>query len=583
MSSFLHSVTVAGVPVVRWAVLLVWSGWLGAAGSVSAVELSVDPEDWLVLSGPHFEVYSDAHPEGAAEVLVDLERFRALFARLAPGLDLRSPAPLRMVAFDGPRSFAPYKTRRDGGGTLILGQFHRHSDANYLLLDGRTRTGDDYSVAFHELTHFFVTHNVPQAPLWLNEGLAEYYGTFGVEDERAVVGRAIERHVDLLLLGNEIRDLEGLLETDSRAASSHGPREVGRFYALSWLLVHYLLSQPDGPDRTADYLLRLADGDDPGPAFEAAYDVSLRDLEQELRLYVARGDFALASLPVSDLDPLGLRARRAGPADVLCVLGDFVLNVGAFDYAESHFRAALVLDPGHGSAHAGLATVRSLRGSWQEAELLYRDANRLGVDDPLSFVRYARHSLTRAGENGGGAFEAQPLPDGDADELRLRIDAAARARSALAKAIHDEPHYAVAHQMLAAAHLVAGGDPQEGLEAALAAQRIQPVELTARVLEVLLRLRLAEDVERGVGQADLAEDRIRDLTAYGAEANAVLDLQQRVDVARWLRRSELSLARGETEDALEALDHAVSAAGDPEQRRSLEARLRALRVEVGVE
>ena len=33
-----------------------------------------------------------------------------------------------------------------------VGQFHRHPDANYLLLDGRTHTGDDYSVAFHELT-----------------------------------------------------------------------------------------------------------------------------------------------------------------------------------------------------------------------------------------------------------------------------------------------------------------------------------------------------------------------------------------------------------------------------------------------
>ena len=542
------------------------------------VELALDPEDWVRLQGPHFELYSDSHPQLAASVLVDLERFRALFARLAPGLDLHSPAPLRMVAFDGPRSFGPYKARRDGGGTLLLGQFHRHSDANYLLLDGRTRIGSDYSVAFHELTHFFITHNVPRAPLWLNEGLAEYYGTFAIDGDRAVVGRAIERHVEFLLLKNQVRDLDELLETDGRSAANHGPQEVGRFYALSWLLVHYLLSQSDGTDLVAEYILRLSDGDDSESAFEAAFGRSLYDMEQDLRLYVARGEFPRASLPVADLEPGRLGLATAQPADVLCLLGDFALHAGAVDYAEAHYVRALDFNASHAVAHGGLATVRDLRGAWQESEILFRDANRLGVRDPVTFVRYARHSLSVSEPASPESVEEldEPVPKG------LR-QAASRARGALERAVAAEPHYAAAHQLLAAAHLVPGGEAAEGLDAALAAQRIQPVALPPRVLEVLLRLELSEDPSRGAGQIDLAAARIADLDAFGAEPDAILDLQQRVDVARWLRRSVLHLKRGEVGDALETLDHAVSAAGDPDQRRRLEARLNSLRAELGVE
>lgn len=559
-----------------------FGGLFATPSAARDVDLAVDPEGWVRLAGPNFELYSDSPPDLAAEVLFDLELFRALFAKLAPGLDLQSPAPLRMVAFDGPRSFAPYKARRDGGGTLLLGQFHRHSDANYLLLDGRTRTGDDYSVAFHELTHFFITHNVPSAPLWLNEGLAEYYGTFAVDGDRAVVGRAIERHVEFLLLKNQVQDLDVLLETDGRAASTHGPQEVGRFYALSWLLVHYLLSQPDGTDRTADYLLRLADGEDSESAFEEAYGVSLWEMEQELRLYVARGEFPQASLPVADLDPGRLTARAARPAEVLSLLGDFVLHVGAVDYAEAHYRRALEFDPSSAVAHGGLATVSDLRGAWQQSELLFRDAHRLGIDDAVTFVRYARHSLS-VSPAGVGDVQGPSQGDGAESVPKSFRNAAARARGVLEKAVEAEPHYAVAYQLLAASHLVPGGEPSAGVHAALTAQRIQPGALLPRVLEVRLRLDLAEDAVRGAGQIEQAELRIGDLEAYGAESEIVLDLEQRAEVARWLRRSKLHLERGEVADGVAALDHAVSEAGDLEQRRRLEMRLRRLRAEYGLD
>ena len=207
--------------------------------------------------------------------------------------------------------------------------------------------------------------------------------------------------------------------------------------------------------------------------------------------------------------------------------------------------------------------------------MLFRDAQRLGVDDPLTFVRYARHSLTLPGTL---SSDLEEIPKDAEQAIR---DAATRAREVLERAVNSETHYAVAYQLLAAAHLVPGGDPTKGLEAALAAQRIEPYDVLPRILEVRLRLELAKDPELGRGQIEQAELRISGLDAYGAGPEVVLDLEQRVDVARWLRAADLALVRGDDEEGLDALDHAVSAAGDPDQRQRLEARLRALRAASG--
>jgi hypothetical protein len=45
----------------------------------------------------------------------------------------------------------------------------------------------------HELTHAFVRHFYPHAPVWLNEGLATYYSTLALNDGDVLIGRPLSR------------------------------------------------------------------------------------------------------------------------------------------------------------------------------------------------------------------------------------------------------------------------------------------------------------------------------------------------------------------------------------------------------
>ena len=208
---------------------------------VSVQAMPDDPATWTVIDSAHFEIYTDAGAERGLEIAQGLEQFWAVFARLAPELELRSPAPTKIFAFKDRQSFGPYKSRADGGGTFLLGQFLAHADGNYLTLDAGTRLVGSLAVVQHELVHYLVRHNFPEAPLWFNEGLAEYYSTFVVEGEVARVGSPIDRHLGWL----ERRgvDLSTVLAADRRSAAYHEPGQVGGFYAGSWALVHYLLSR----------------------------------------------------------------------------------------------------------------------------------------------------------------------------------------------------------------------------------------------------------------------------------------------------------------------------------------------------
>ena len=253
-----------------------------------------DLDAWRLAETPNFTIHTNASEERGSEIAVSLELFRSVFARLAPALELRSPAPTKILAFRDARSFAPYKSRADSGNARLLGQFLSHPDGNYLTIDAGTRAVGSFAVIYHEYVHYFVRHNFPGVPLWFNEGLAEYYSTFAVEEGIVHVGRPVERHVKWLARDTEF-SLWDLLEVDRQSSDYHEGSKAGRFYAVSWALVHYLLSGGNERiDQMADFLLALQDGEEAYDAFEEAFDTRLGQLEEKLKAYIQASEFPQA-------------------------------------------------------------------------------------------------------------------------------------------------------------------------------------------------------------------------------------------------------------------------------------------------
>ncbi|MCI0360929.1 MAG: DUF1570 domain-containing protein [Planctomycetaceae bacterium] len=118
--------------------------------------------------------------------------------------------------------------------------------------------GDDFQIDVrHESTHALLHAWLKSVPLWLDEGLAEYFEV--PHDQRA------GRHPHLaatraLIRSGELPRLEALEELD--AISDMGRDE----YRDAWAWVHFALhGPPEATDELTRHLADLAAGTDPGP------------------------------------------------------------------------------------------------------------------------------------------------------------------------------------------------------------------------------------------------------------------------------------------------------------------------------
>lgn len=533
--------------------LLIAAAALATAGA-SGAQPPAAPV-WLEASGPTLVLATDADPERAVELVTDLERFRAVFARLAPEIDLTSPVPTRLVAFRDAASFAPYKGVREGGGVRIQGYFTTGADGSFLVMNADRHETGALGVVVHESVHELVRHNFPWAPLWLHEGLAEYYSTFGVAAGRAEIGRPPARHLAWLERGQEL-DLATVLGTSRDTFRHDDSAGVGRFYAVSWLLTHYLLSgDPERLQKTAHYLALLAEGEGQAAAFEDAFEVPVRRLEEELAAYAAAARYPSIAVPLAGLpSERDVSVRRLPPADARVLLGDLSAQVGRPDLARELYHQALERTAAHPEALSGLAALEDAAGSLGEAEVLHAqafDSERLSARGHL---RYGRHLFLRV-QATRSQDEREPLSE--------------RARTVLARAAALEPDNALVAAALGRAHLLPPADPAAGLAPLERAFRALP-ERTGWAFDLV-------QLSVRAGRFDLARAWVEGVLRRWADPEMLGRAEEELERGELLHAAEQAWEDGELEQAVELYDRAVSATRDPDLRRQMEAHLSSLR------
>ncbi len=518
---------------------------LAAAASRAQPE---QPDGWLAVRSANFTVYSDAEAERAVEIASGLERLRDAFARLAPEVSVSSPVPTRIVAFRDAESFAGYKTIADRDGIKILGQFLAHRDGNFIALNADPSLVGALATIQHEYVHELVQHNLPTVPLWFNEGLAEYYSTFAVEGEVAFVGRPVARHLRWLQAHPRF-SLGEVLATTRASAAEHGAEAAGQMYAVSWLLVHYLLSgDADRLDAAAELLYLLDSGEEPEAAVYAALDLGAVELTERLREYLLR-PLAQAGWRL----PAGAGAAPAvesvDAADLLSHLGDLLTRQRQLDAAGRHYDLALAYDSLHAGAHSGLATVRDLEGRLEEAAILHREAIALRPVAAEPYLRFGRH-LIEVAQSG--------LPDETA-----AAELADEARAMFAMAARRAPDFAECRAMLGAAQLLPGGAPERGI--ALLEEVRRELPQRADIVFNLLQLNLADD--RVAPAAALLGGALARL----ADAEMLARAREAVERTSYLKAAREALADGQVDEGLRLLDRALEATSDAQMRAAIAA------------
>src|SRR5207244_12348069 len=117
------------------------------------------------------------------------------------------------------------------------------------------RGDETSSVVFTEYAHLLMRNSGRGIPLWLNEGLAEYFSTFLLESNgrEAIVGRPMAVH--LALLNQRLMPVSELLAVGPASPMYNEGDRRSIFYAEAWALTHYLLiARPDGQDVVNRYL-----------------------------------------------------------------------------------------------------------------------------------------------------------------------------------------------------------------------------------------------------------------------------------------------------------------------------------------
>ena len=153
--------------------------------------------------------------------------------------------------------------------------------------NNRPSNEEPYSMIFHEYTHLLVNNTFSNAPVWFNEGLAEYYSTFKIsDDQKIVLGSPIGNHV-FLLRKNQMLPFRTLFEVDHKSPHYNETDKTSIFYAQSWALMHYLIIGKAGRvDQLGKFIEILNSRVPLERAFQDAFGTPFEVMEKDLRNYI---------------------------------------------------------------------------------------------------------------------------------------------------------------------------------------------------------------------------------------------------------------------------------------------------------
>jgi hypothetical protein len=139
---------------------------------------------WTLLRGEQLTLIGQQSPATLQRVAVDLEQFRSVLGGLIRNAQRPLALPTHVYVFDTRKQLQPFLPRHDGRVASLGGYFHHDGDVNDIAL---ALEGYDESarLVFHEYTHLLVGNAARSIPVWLNEGLAEYYSTYALEPRHA--------------------------------------------------------------------------------------------------------------------------------------------------------------------------------------------------------------------------------------------------------------------------------------------------------------------------------------------------------------------------------------------------------------
>ena len=372
-------------------------------------------ETWLLARSKHFVFISSMDEKRTRTVAAELETLASALTQVDSTFSAPSATPTRVIIFTRRRESRPYfdmlLNRRDAE---VSGVFVSQREGGSMLInqDYSWRGGD--RAPLHELVHYLMQSGDAHAPLWLEEGIAEYFSNATIRSGSISAGEPIASHISVLRQRAHI-PLAQLFAAGRDSDIYNSPIAQSTFYAESWAIVDWLV-RTSGSNFYA-FVHDVSHGTTVETALRTRFRRSPRDVDWALSRFSTpqRGSTWAITLPVPATD-VAVTVAPLDRASTLYELGHFLAGMEELSgEAERHYRAALDANPKHARALAGLGALRAAAANYAQATPLFERAIAADPNDVEIALAYAEAMMQ---DQIGALAQSSDTTDDDVTRFR---------------------------------------------------------------------------------------------------------------------------------------------------------------------
>ena len=353
---------------------------------------------WIEARSEHFRVLTDSNEKQARHILDEFERMRWTFHTLFPNADIDPAEPIFVVAARNKKSFQAIEPAAylASGQLKVFGLFMRVYDKDYVLLRLDTEFAHPFASIYHEYTHLQFSQDAEWMPLWLNEGLAEFFQNTEVRHKDVWLGGPSTDNI-LYLRQNSLIPLPILFKVDRNSPYYHEEQKGSIFYSESWALTHYLemADREKSTHHLDDYLRRVSRHEDPVIAAERAFG-DLQQLQEVLKSYVRAGDFEqfLLSSAAAPIDESAYRVRTLTQSESDAIRADVLIGVQREAEGRALLEVVLKADPKNTQAYETMGALEYRAGHPEAALKWYGEALQFSSDNYFAYFNFANLAMS---------------------------------------------------------------------------------------------------------------------------------------------------------------------------------------------
>jgi hypothetical protein len=473
-------------------------------------------ETWTEVKSPNFIIVSNASRKQAGRTAKLFEQFRLLIQTVMVDSKADPSTPLIIFAAKDEKSFNTLlaEEKQEKGIAKRAGWFLPGPEQNLVILRIDAPEDETYHVIYHEYVHLITRLNYGRLPLWLEEGIAEFFAYSELADNLTYVGK-VKSGVIESLRSKPLIPLSTLLAVTHDSPYYREEEKTSIFYRQSWALAHYLII---GDNRAhskqlMSYIGMIRNGVSEQDAAKNAFG-DLKALETALNKYIQRPTTGFFEVPANlTIKDDQYASRVLSPAESLALRGELLVFRNHPDRAKTLLEQALAIDPKNALANEALGQLFLRLNDREQARKYFAAAADLDSQSCMANF-YAAQAIVS--QNG----------DPDAAEKYLR------------KAIAINPEFAPANSQLSQV-LRRKAKLPEALEYAKKAEYLQPGVLSHKIN--------VAGILASMDQIDEAYEYGRHVAAIARDENDLKQAESFMTYISKLREQKLQMKRRQEE------------------------------------